>query len=178
MERFIFNRDYFDKDFLPGKSQIEKLSIISIKKGGSVASWNSKLLRPNGSSSQRSIKENDYNDLKELDTKLVLDTEKLIGKLFLRVNLDLSPNSKYILYLMLCLLEEEKSKEKKGVSIDGLRRKAYDGKIKQELTETILRDCKVTIDNKGTKVNLFKAEDEKFSIDLSALILFTDLDEE
>lgn len=175
MKRFIFNRDYFDKDFLPGKNQIEKLNIISIKKGGSVASWKSKLLRENGSSSQRSFNEKDYNDLKELDTKLVLDTEKLIGKLFLKVNLDLSPNSKYILYLMLCLLEEKKSKEKKGVSIDDLRRKAYDGKIKQELAETILRDCKVTIDNKGTKVNLFKAEDEKFSIDLSALILFTDL---
>lgn len=170
MERFIFNRDFFDKDFMPEENQITKLNEIG-KVGGTEDTWKSKILRKKGSSAHRAINIVDYNLLKDkVDSRFVLDTEKLIGKLFLRVNLDLSPNQKYVLYLMLCLLDEDK----KSVSIDDLKTKANDEKFKQELTEKIFNECVVTIDNKGTKKKLYIAENGKYSIDLTTLILFTE----
>lgn len=172
MERFIFNRDYFDKDFMPKEDQIEKLNAISEKVGGSKDAWKSKILRKKDSNAHRTISEQDYNLLKIVDPRLVLDTEKLIGKLLLRVNLDLFPNQKYVLYLMLCLLDEGK----KSVGLDDLKIRWNYKKFKQKLTENILNNCMVKINNAGGKKNLYIAKNGKYSIDLSALILFTELE--
>lgn len=172
MERFIFNRDFFDNQFISkDEKQYKKINVICKKVHWAEETCKSKLLSEKSSSKYRSISEVDYNLLKEIDIRFVLDTEKLIGKLFLRVNLDLSPNQKYVLYLMLCLLNDD---GEKYVSIDDLKRKANDEKFKQELTEKILKECMITIDNKGKTDNLYIAENGKYSINLSALILFTE----
>ena len=169
MERFVFNRDYFKNEY-PGRTQDEKINKITKKIEGSAKStWISKLLR---SKDKRHINEDDYEDLKQVDKRFVLDTDRLIEKLFLRVNLDLTPNQKYVLYLMLCLLDEDK----KCVSIDDLKRRENDEKFKQKLTEDILNNCKVPVDSNGKMENLFVAKGEKFSIDLTTLILFTELE--
>lgn len=173
MERFIFNRDFFDNQFISkDEKQSKKIKVICEKVHWAEDTCKSKLLSKKSSSKYRSISEDDYYLLKKIDTRFVLDIEKLIGKLFLRVNLDLSPNQKYVLYLMLCLLNEGE----KYMSIDDLKRKANDEKFKQVLTETILKDCKVTTGNKVEPENLYKEENGKFSIDLTALILFTELE--
>ncbi len=172
MKRFIFNRDYFDKDYMPGHSQNEKITELTKTSYRSEDSWKSKFLRSKNSSAHRSINEGDYKDLKNVDKRFVLDTDRLIEKLLLRVNLDLTPNQKYVLYLMLCLLDEDK----KCVSIDDLKRRANDEKFKQKLTEDILNNCKVPVDSNGKMEKLFVAKGEKFSIDLTTLILFTELE--
>lgn len=172
MERFIFNRDYFDKDYMPRHSQNEKITELTKTSYGSEDSWKSKLLRPKNRPAHRPINENDYTELKKVDKRFVLDTERLIDKLFLRVNLDLSPNQKYVLYLMLCLQDEDI----KLVSIDDLKRKVKDEKFKQKLTEDILNHCEVPVDSNETKKKLFVIKGKKFSIDLTTLILFTELE--
>lgn len=173
MKSFIFNRDFFDNQFISkDEKQCKKIDAICEKVGWAEETCKSKIFSKKSSSKYRPISEDDYNLLKKIDTRFVLDTEKLIGKLFLRVNLDLSPNQKYVLYLMLCLLDEDK----KCVSIDDLKRRTNSEKFKQVLTETILKDCKVTIGNNVEPINLYKEEDGKFSINLTALILFTELE--
>lgn len=173
MERFIFNRDFFDNEFISKEAkQEEKINKICEKVHWSENTCKSKILSKKSSKRKRSISEDDYKLFKEIDIRFVLDTEKLIGKLFLRVNLDLTPNQKYVLYLMLWLLDEGE----KIVSIDDLKRKANDEEFKQVLTETILRDCKVTIGSNVEPMNLYKEEGGKFRINLTALILFTELE--
>lgn len=171
MERFIFNRDFFDNQFISkDEKQCKKIDAICKMVGWAEETCKSKIFSKKSSSKYRPISEDDYNLLKKIDTRFVLDTEKLIGKLFLRVNLDLSPNQKYVLYLMLCLIDEDK----KSVGLDDIKSRANDEKFKQELTEKILKECMITIDNKGKKDNLYIAENGKYSINLSALILFTE----
>lgn len=168
MERFIFNRDYFKNEY-PGRTQKEKINKISENIGSSEDTWISKLLRPKD---KRPLNEDDYEALKKVDKRFILDTDRLIEKLFLRVNLDLTPNQKYVLYLMLCLQDEDS----KPVSIDDLKRKVKDEKFKQKLTEDILNHCEVAVDSNGTMKKLFVAKGEKFYIDLTTLILFTELE--
>ena len=171
MERFVFNRNYFANEY-PGRTQSEKINKIIDNSCGSETTWKSKFLRPKNSLAYRPINEDDYEVLKKVDKRFVLDTDRLIEKLFLRVNLDLTPNQKYVLYLMLCLQDEDS----KLVSIDDLKRKVKDEKFKQKLTENILNHCEVPVDSNGTMKKLFVAKGEKFSIDLTTLILFTELD--
>lgn len=167
MNRFIFNKDYFDKEFMSGCSQKEKLEAISSKVNLAYETCRSKLI-----SGGRSINKDDYSWFKQVDPCFLLDTEKLIGKLILRVNKDLTPNERFVLYMMLCCLAEGD----KRVSMDELTRRVTDGVYKIQKMEDILKNCTVIIDDSGKKEKLFKLQEGKYSIDLTALIKYTDRD--
>lgn len=167
MDRFIFNKDYFEKEFMSGCSQEEKKAAIAPKALLSPSSVESKLLK-----GVRPITEEDYSRFKRVDPCFLLDTEKLIGKLILRVNKDLTPNERFVLYMMLCCLAEGD----KRVSMDELTRRVTDGVYKIQKMEDILKNCTVIIDDSGKEEKLFKLQEGKYSIDLTALIKYTDRD--
>lgn len=171
MNRFIFNKEYFEKSFMIENNQRTK--ITKETKIAAIASQTfmqeetcrSKLIKKT-----RSISLNDYNLIKQVDSCLLLDTEKLIGKLILRVNKDLTPNERFVTYMMLCCLDEGQE----WVSIEDLISKIEDGIYNKKKIETILKSCEVTIDDVGTKNNMFIYENGEYSIDLTTLILYTD----
>ena len=165
MNRFIFNKEYFNIEFMPKDTTQEKIKTISKKAFLGEEACRSKLIKKT-----RPISLDDYNLIKQVDSCLLLDTEKLIGKLILRVNKDLTPNERFVTYMMLCCLDEGQE----WVSIDYLISKIEDGIYNKKKIETILKSCKVTIDDVGTKYNMFIYENGKYSIDLTTLILYTD----
>lgn len=173
MNRFIFNKKYFDKSFMIENnqgtkiSQETKIADIASQTFMQEETCRSKLIKMT-----RPIKLDDYNLIKQIDSCLILDTEKLIGKLILRVNKDLTPNERFVTYMMLCCLDEGQE----WVSIEDLINKVEDGIYNKKKIETILKSCEVTIDDVGTKNNMFIYENGKYSIDLTTLILYTDYD--
>lgn len=174
MRRFLFNRSYFDETFYQSserkRSQDEKLEKIANDTHMSLASCKSKLL-----TQKRSISESDYKSMKKVDPMLLLDTEKLIGKLILRGNLDLTSNERFVLFLMLCCLDEGLQ----NVTIDTLTGRISDGIYDPRKIENILNTCLIKTDPNGTTENLFYCKhSEKGSLhalNLDALISYTDL---
>lgn len=167
MDSFIFNRDYFDTEFMPQCNQNKKLEFISNKTFQGLESWKKKLI-----GKDRRISRADYEALKKVEPHLLLDTEKLIAKLILRVNMDLTANERFVLYMMLCCLD----KGQKWVSIGELIVRVKDRVYKKEKMESILGNCEALIDGNGKKKKLFISKDGKYSIDLTALIQYTDYD--
>lgn len=184
MDRYIFNKKYFDDEFLKtdnGKqnSQEEKLRVIYEKTGISESGLKNKFIRKKGSRGYRSISEQDYKlVIDKVDPLLILDTERLLDKLISRINLDLSSNEQYVLYRMLCCLD---GKKQEWVSPDELfkeiKKLSNNEKYKLAKIKKVLEECEVTIDNKGKKRKLYQKDEEgaKYAINMDALILFTDL---
>lgn len=145
-------------------SQEEKITAISSKAYLGCESCKRKLIKMD-----RPIKEDEYKAIKQVDPSLLLDTERLIGKLILRGNKDLTSNQRFVLYLMLCCLSDGR----KWVNMDYLIGKVTDGIYNQKKIENILKNCEVTIDD-CEKKKLFKSQGEEYSIDLTTLIKYTD----
>lgn len=168
MNRYIFNAKYFDEVFLKGCSCEKKYEEIALKANMSIESCKSKLRRKRNS---RPIKEADYLAIKKIDPCLLLDTERLIGKLILRANMDLTTNERFVLYMMVCCLASGDD----YVSLEQLTGRIADGRYKSNKIERILQTCQIITDTAGTKAQLFFSDESGYSIDLTALVKYTDL---
>ena len=168
MNRYIFNAKYFDGVFLEGCSCEKKYEEISLKTNMSIESCKSKLRRKRNS---RPIKEADYQAIKKIDPCLLLDTERLIGKLILRANMDLTVNERFVLYMMVCCLASGDD----HVTLDQVAGRIADGQYNRNKIERILQTCHIITDTAGTKAQLFFRDETGYSINLTALIKYTDL---
>ncbi len=157
MNEYIFNEEYFKST----NSKVGKgISEISEKTYFSEESVKAKR---NGT---RTISDDDYKSIRDkVDTLLILNVAKLVEKLNLRVNLDLYPNEKLVIYYVICNYEtswfsvDEFTKTKKIKNINKKKYKRFSRTVRSELI------------NQGKKKNYIKSAITK--IDRSKNFLWT-----
>lgn len=167
MNEYIFNEEYFkstNSNVGKGISEISEKTYLSEE---------SVKAKRNGT---RTISDDDYKSIRDkVDTLLILNVAKLVEKLTLRVNLDLYPNERLVIYYVICNYETS------WFSVDEFTKKIKNKKYKQKKIQEILENCKVRTDKSGKEEKLYKErynenrQIKEFSLDLTIAIKYTEL---
>ena len=127
MLRYIFNDDFFNSDDFTiecdnnrkiDKKHRKEQMLTYVRKTRDINTVNLSVRafdnkRSNGDRGKKFFNKHNYEDLINVNHLLMLDTDKLILKMFKRVNLDLNPNSKFVLHMMLLLLAPNDPNERR-----------------------------------------------------------------
>ncbi len=169
MKKYIFNEEYFQNGFMNGESIKYKLPEIANIIEYSVEYTGDKRRNHNN----RRFNYGDYDRLKEKEPLLLLNTEKLLYKFFKRVNRDMIPNEKYMVFIMLCEYDKRKIKDK-WISFDEIDEK-YE--LISRKAKKILDSSEIFVDEKGKKEKMFLKNDEGlYTINISAFIKYSELE--
>lgn len=167
MKKYIFNEKHFKSKYKPIEESIED---ISRKASMSPSSMKSKR---NGT---RNFSDDDYKNIRDkVDPLLIFNAEKIIGKLILRVNLDLTANERFVLYKVLC------DYETLWFSVDDFTGRISERVYNKEKIQIIFNDCTVKTDQSGKEEFLYRKrynEDrqiEEYSLNLTIAIKYTEL---
>lgn len=85
--------------------------------------------------------------------------------------MDLTVNERFVLYMMVCCLASGDD----HVTLDQVTGRIADGQYNRNKIERILQTCHIITDTAGTKAQLFFRDETGYSINLTALIKYTDL---
>ena len=196
MKRFIFNQEYFeesnekkkgfkDNDTFKGYTldQIEKEKQIVLCNEINIS--RSAFINKLNENRNKRFNEDDYNQLNELDPLLMLDVDKLVKKLIVKIQTDIKKdNVKFLIYAMLIkYAADDKKDRKEWQTLEEIKENAPQKiKIDDNKLETILKEETIVIDTKGNRGNIFKKKEGKgensvneYSFELTNLIKYTNL---
>ena len=170
MRRYIFNNEYFKKEYEKDKKKItDKISSICETFAMVEDTFKAKRDR------KRDFTEKDLNvfNRKSQGALLLLDTQRLFYKFLDNVNLDLTPNQKYVSFIMLCTYDE---KANNWISLDELSERYS---FNRKKTKDILNDSVIKVDSDGNTEKMFlkraKRKEDEYLINLTAFIKYTNI---